>query len=540
MKEIRCAVYTRKSTDEGLDKVFNTLEAQREAGENYIKSQKHQGWVLIDKHYDDGGYSGGNMKRPALQDLLEDIKAGAVDMIVVYKIDRLTRSLVDFSKMIDVFDQHNCSFVSVTQNFNTSDSMGRLTLNMLLSFAQFEREIGSERVRDKQAASKKRGMWTGGVVPYGYQAINKKLEIKPDEGKAVKFMFETYVKYKSAVAVAKLMADNGYKVFRRDAVKRMLKNPLYMGKIKYKDEIYEGQHAAIVSAELFEEVQRIRETKSTSIRTCLYKRNEVGILRGLLTCGCCNTPMTPVSSQTRKERRFYYTSNRAKYYGYHTCSNGPIPVPVMDECILKLIGPLLKDISVLNALIKKVTEKKTAEIYKIMKDPDTVIQKLPERHKLLLVRLLVTGITVQYDRLEINWSDFAMNLVPDNYKKKMTGNCMILDLPFVRKKGALILSLPSDIVQNVSYNSELIKALGNAFKYKKMLTQSKLSISELAFQLEKDPGYIGRILRLTCLAPDIIKSILYGTQPASFYLQRLLREVIPPIWEDQRKLYGFS
>lgn len=230
MQEVRCAIYTRKSTDEGLEKEFNTLEAQRESGENYIRSQKHQGWVLVDKHYDDGGYSGGNMKRPALQELFADIQAGQIDMIVVYKIDRLTRSLIDFSKMVDLFDKHNCSFVSVTQNFNTSDSMGRLTLNMLLSFAQFEREIGSERVRDKQAASKKKGMWTGGVIPFGYQTVNKKLEIKPDEAEAVRFMFEMYVKYKSAMAVCKLLTESGYKSFRRDAVKRMLKNPLYMGK----------------------------------------------------------------------------------------------------------------------------------------------------------------------------------------------------------------------------------------------------------------------------------------------------------------------
>ena len=231
MEEIKCAIYTRKSTDEGLEKEFNTLEAQREAGENYVKSQKHQGWILVDEHYDDGGFSGGNMKRPALQRLFKDIELGKINMIVVYKIDRLTRSLVDFSKMVDIFDKYHCSFVSVTQNFNTSDSMGRLTLNMLLSFAQFEREIGSERVRDKTAASRKKGMWTGGTVPFGYRSVNKKLEIEPNEAEAVKFMFEMYIKYKSAMAVCKLLTEKGYRAFRRDAVLRMLKNPIYEGKI---------------------------------------------------------------------------------------------------------------------------------------------------------------------------------------------------------------------------------------------------------------------------------------------------------------------
>ena len=537
MQEVRCAIYTRKSTDEGLEKEFNTLEAQRESGENYIGSQKHQGWVLVDKHYDDGGYSGGNMKRPALQELFADIQAGQIDMIVVYKIDRLTRSLIDFSKMVDLFDKHNCSFVSVTQNFNTSDSMGRLTLNMLLSFAQFEREIGSERVRDKQAASKKKGMWTGGVIPFGYQTVNKKLEIKPDEAEAVRFMFEMYVKYKSAMAVCKLLTESGYKSFRRDAVKRMLKNPLYMGKVRYKNELYDGQHPAIISPEMFAEVQTIRETKSASERTCLFQKNEVGLLRGLLICGCCHTPMTPASSQTRGVRRFYYTSTKAKYYGYHQCANGAVPVALMDECVLKLIMPLLKDIKILNGLINKISLNKTAELYKAMKNPEIVLQRLRERDKLQLIKLLISRITVQYDTLEINWTDLALDLLPNNYKEKTEGHTMIIDLPFVRRKGALMLSLPEDIVQNINYNSELIRALGKAFKYQKMINQNKFSITDLAFQEGIDAGYLGRLIRLTCLAPDIIKRILAGTQPATIYLQRLLRENIPPIWDDQRKLY---
>lgn len=338
MEEIKCAIYTRKSTDEGLEKEFNTLEAQREAGENYVKSQRHQGWVLVEEHYDDGGFSGGNMKRPALQRLLDDIKHGKINMIVVYKIDRLTRSLVDFSKMVDIFDKYHCSFVSVTQNFNTSDSMGRLTLNMLLSFAQFEREIGSERVRDKTAASRKKGMWTGGVVPYGYRSINKKLEIEPREEEAVKFMFEMYLKYKSVMAVCKLLTENGYRDFRRDALLRMLKNPTYMGKIKYKDELYDGQHKAIISPKIFESVQYILKTKEKNERTCLFNKNEVGILRGLITCGCCHSPMTPASCQSHGVRRFYYTSTKAKYFGYHHCSNGAVPVNLIRALAKVLIN----------------------------------------------------------------------------------------------------------------------------------------------------------------------------------------------------------
>ena len=197
IKSIKCAIYTRKSTDEGLEKEFNTLEAQREAGLNYVKSQVHQGWEALAEHYDDGGYSGGNMNRPALKRLFEDIKAGKVDMIVVYKIDRLTRSLTDFSKMVELFDEYNVSFVSVTQNFNTYDSMGRLTLNVLLSFAQFEREVSGERIRDKISASKKKGMWMGGPLPLGYDLQDKKLVINPKEAALVRLLFEKYTVCKS-------------------------------------------------------------------------------------------------------------------------------------------------------------------------------------------------------------------------------------------------------------------------------------------------------------------------------------------------------
>ena len=278
MKEVRCAIYTRKSTEEGLDKEFNTLEAQREAGENYVLSQKHQGWKIIPEHYDDGGFSGGNMNRPALERLLEDINAGKVDMIVVYKIDRLTRSLTDFSKMIEILKKNNCSFVSVTQNFNTADSMGRLMLNILLSFAQFEREVSGKRIRDKVAASKKKGMWMGGAVPTGYVAISKKLKIKSEEGEMIRFMFESYLKHKSITAVCKLVKDKYGIEYHREMIKRLLKNPVYLGKVKHKNELYDGQHPAIIDQETFDKVTEIRASKDVAKRSCLYKKNEVGIL----------------------------------------------------------------------------------------------------------------------------------------------------------------------------------------------------------------------------------------------------------------------
>ena len=419
IKKVRCAIYTRKSTDEGLEKEFNTLEAQREAGENFVMSQKAQGWEIIPDHYDDGGYSGGNINRPALERLFADIEADKVDMIVVYKIDRLTRSLMDFSKMIEIFDAHNCSFVSVTQNFNTADSMGRLMLNVLLSFAQFEREISGERIRDKVAASRKKGMWTGGVVPFGYIPINKKLVVKEREAEIVRFMFDGYVKYKSITGICKLIKDKFGEEYRREMVKRILRNPIYIGKIKHKDMFYEGQHEALVSQEIFDEVAKIRASKDLTKRTCLYKKNEVGILRGILYCGCCHIKMTPTATNGHKLRRYYYTSTKAKYYGYHTCQNGSVAVAVLDEAVLQIITPMLRDTALLNGLVKEIAPDRIKEIFKIMQKPELILKRMSELDKSLLVRKLIERIIVQYDTLEIKWTELALDMLPAKYQKKI-------------------------------------------------------------------------------------------------------------------------
>ena len=540
MEEIKCAVYTRKSTDEGLEKEFNTLEAQREAGENYVKSQKHQGWVLIKEHYDDGGFSGGNMNRPSLQRLLKDVAAGKVNMIVVYKIDRLTRSLTDFAKMVDVFDKYHCSFVSVTQNFNTADSMGRLTLNMLLSFAQFEREISGERIRDKVAASKKKGIWMGGCVPYGYQPINRKLVIKPEEAKVVKFMFEKYLEYKSPQAVGELLEEAEMKTFPRASIARMLQNPIYMGKIKHQDKLYDGQHEAIVSEDIFEAAQNVTVKKVKHKRVCLYKRNEIGIMRGLLTCGCCHALMTPTSTQARGIKRFYYTSTTARMYGYHKCSNGSIAVATMDECMIKIVSQLFQDPKIFQALLEKVAPNKSMELLRVLRTPEKVFYKLSDRYKHFIMELMITGVTVNRDTMEINWTDLGLSLLPDNLLQKTTGHQTIVPTPFVRHKGRTEIHLPENMTTEPHFDNELIKAICLGFKYQKMLDQTKMSIAELAIKEDVDATSVGRYIRLTCLSPVIIRTILKGHQPPKFYLRNLLRHEIPPIWEDQIKQFGFT
>jgi DNA invertase Pin-like site-specific DNA recombinase len=250
-QRIRCAIYTRKSTDEGLEQTFNSLDAQREACEAYIRSQQHEGWQAIASHYDDGNYSGGNMERPALRQIMADIEAGRVDLVVVYKVDRLTRSLADFAKMIEVFDKYKVSFVSVTQHFNTTSSMGRLTLNVLLSFAQFEREVTGERIRDKIAASKKKGMWMGGNVSLGYKVVDRKLLIQESDAVTVRKIFREFIRLGSVLRLAEWLRANEIrtrrgKYFFHGPLYTMLRNPLYLGLIRHKTAIYPGEHAGII------------------------------------------------------------------------------------------------------------------------------------------------------------------------------------------------------------------------------------------------------------------------------------------------------
>jgi DNA invertase Pin-like site-specific DNA recombinase len=266
----RCAIYTRVSTDQGLEQEFNSLHAQREAAQAYVKSQAHEGWKLVREHYDDGGFSGGSMERPALQKLLADIKERRIDIVVVYKVDRLTRSLTDFAKLVELFDEYGVSFVSVTQSFNTTTSMGRLTLNVLLSFAQFEREVTGERIRDKIAASKKKGIWVGGVVPLGYEVRDKKLLVNEEEARTVRMIFERYLALGSLPALQRELRTQGIVTRKRTLssgkviggvsltngpLAYMLRNRVYLGEINHRDQSYPGEHQPILDLALFDQVQ---------------------------------------------------------------------------------------------------------------------------------------------------------------------------------------------------------------------------------------------------------------------------------------------
>lgn len=310
-RRIRCAIYTRKSTEEGLEQEFNSLDAQREACEAYIASQRSEGWVMLRDHYDDGGISGGTLARPALQRLLADVEDGLVDVIVVYKIDRLSRSLADFAKMVDIFDRNNVTFVSVTQSFNTTNSMGRLTLNILLSFAQFEREVTAERIRDKFAASRKRGLWMGGNIPYGYDLVARKLVVNPQEAEILRWIFKRFVSIGSVTKLVKDMHNRGItnkagRPFDKGAVNRMLKNRLYLGEAVHKGTSYPGEHDALITPELWGKVDAIRQTNPRK-RANNTRAKVPALLKGLLF-SATGAAMTPTSTKKGNKLYRYYIS----------------------------------------------------------------------------------------------------------------------------------------------------------------------------------------------------------------------------------------
>jgi site-specific DNA recombinase len=348
---VRCAIYTRKSTDEGLDQAFTSLDAQREAALAYVHSQQHAGWLALSTCYDDGGYSGGTMDRPALAQLLRDIQAGQIDCLIVYKVDRFSRSLLDFAKMMEILDRHQVAFVSVTQNFSTATSMGRLVLHILLSFAQFEREIIAERTRDKIAATRRKGKWCGGMPVLGYDVNLRttQLEINEEEAERVRAIFGLYRKHKALEPVVQELARRGWgnkrwttrkgrwrggKPFTKATLRKLLSNCTYRGRVRYRHETYAGEHKAIVGALLWQEVQNLLRRPRCNRRASLRQGS---LLQGLLRCRPCGCAMTP--SQTRKGTRHYryYTCSAAQKRGWRSCPSKAVPAAEIEQFVLEQI-----------------------------------------------------------------------------------------------------------------------------------------------------------------------------------------------------------
>lgn len=351
IQPIYCAIYTRKSSSEGLDQEFTTLDAQREAGENYIKSQKSQGWIALKDKYNDGGYTGADTNRPALKALIEDVRIGKINCVVVYKVDRLSRSLMDFTRLLEFFDEYNTTFVSVTQHFNTDTSMGRLTLNILLSFAQFEREMISERTRDKIGAARKKGKWTGGLPPLGYDIDREthKLVVNEQEARVVRKTYKLYLETSSILNTTIILNEQGYTCkryvaktgrqfgggkFSNNIIHRMLMNPVYTGKIKHQGILYNGEHEAVIEPELFKKVQE--QIKYNRVNRKVHKNAKCfGLLSQILRCSACDCVMIHTYSVKKKVKKYrYYVCLKAQRLGYATCPTRSLNAKDIEDTVI--------------------------------------------------------------------------------------------------------------------------------------------------------------------------------------------------------------
>lgn len=408
-RRLRCAVYTRKSTEEGLDMEFNSLDAQREACEAFIASQRSEGWVCMRDRYDDGGFSGGNLERPGLTRLLEDVEAGLVDVIVVYKIDRLSRSLMDFARLVEVLDRHKVTFVSVTQAFNTTTSMGRLTLNVLLSFAQFEREVTGERIRDKIAASRAKGMWMGGFVPWGYDVIDRKLIINESEAQHVRYAFERFVALGSATRLTRELVARGVqnkrgRMIDKGFLYKLFRNRVYIGEAVHKGTSYPGEHEAIIDLKLWDQVQSILQISPRS-RAADSRVQEPALLKGLIFTAS-GTAMTPTATKKGPKRYRYYVSmdkirNRA---GENDSEIQRLPAGVIEAGVIREVRHLLRQPEIVSKALAEVDTGQidSQDAITALSDFDGVWRDLFPAERARVIRLLVERVTVAPDGVAVD------------------------------------------------------------------------------------------------------------------------------------------
>ena len=560
---LRCAIYTRKSSEEGLEQSFNSLDAQYEACEAYIASQRHEGWRLQPARYDDGGFSGGNLERPGLQQLLADIKTGAVDLVVVYKIDRLTRSLTDFSRMVEVFDQHKVSFVSVTQSFNTTTSMGRLTLNVLLSFAQFEREVTGERIRDKIAASKRKGMWMGGTVPMGYVSQGRTLVPVPEDADQVRHLFERYAVLGSVAALkdeldqagrvsiirtSKAGRVSGGKVYSRGALYLLLKNRIYVGDIPHNDQVYPGQHEAIVPQELWDKVQAQLKTNREERR--LGGRSKQGSLLAGMVVDTQGQRLTP-SHTVKAGRRYRYYLGRKGEPGVISGSSGRarracVPAHDLERLVTAEWLSLLATADLDVALEVDAPEISVAirSAAKCLSEAWPQMSLPAHRHALLAAGLQVT---VERTRLRLSFArDGLLALLegtplPGQRRVNDASNILIrtIDAEVIRLHGETRI-LEEDAVSKARavapMHQTLLRAIAQGRVWHQQLVSGEVTLPALASRIGVAPIQIQRKLQCAWLAPDLIEGLLDG-RASSRLSMASVRANFTMDWAAQRRLW---
>lgn len=521
-----CAIYTRKSSEEGLEQSFNSLDAQREACEAYILSQKSEGWKALPALYDDGGFSGGSMERPALRRLLGDISAGRVDVVVVYKVDRLTRSLVDFAKIVEVFDASAVSFVSVTQAFNTTTSMGRLTLNVLLSFAQFEREVTGERIRDKIAASKAKGMWMGGFVPLGYAARDRSLIVVEEEAETVRHIFCRYLALKSVNALAEELEACGVRsklrpvatgqqrgggALSRGALFHLLRNRIYLGEIVHKKQSYDGLHQPIIDGDLFEKVQQQLSQNAVRRSAGRFERSP---LTGRVF-DALGARMSPAHAYGKSGARYrYYVSNLSRDQRQQSGSDyaSRVSAAVLEEVVLDRSRSFLGKPAA-----------SWAEILKALKKVEVRARS---------VTLEITGVS----------ADLCDDALFDATIVRGSGDVARITVPAcIQARNGTKVTSPAARLRRAHYDKVLIAALQRAHLE---LRRHGIELARDSADLSKARGlgdpYLRRIAALAFLAPDIQQAIMSGRQPPGLSLKRLADYDLPLDWGIQRRKFGFS
>jgi len=544
----RCAIYTRVSTEYGLEQEFNSLDNQREASEAYIKSQAHEGWKLIRDHYDDGGFSGGSMERPALKKLLDDVRARRIDVIVVYKVDRLTRSLADFAKLVELFDEHEVSFISVTQSFNTTTSMGRLTLNMLLSFAQFEREITGERIRDKVAASKKKGIWMGGAVPLGYRVENRALHIVEEQADFVRDLFRRYLEVGSVVRLKSVLdAENlrlpiraagsgrttGGGLISRGHIYHILSNPIYTGRLRHKEQIHEGQHGAIVDEDIWNRVQVLLADQTQTRKPS--SQDAHSFLAGKLFDDRGHR-MGP-SHAAKGGRRWRYCISRAVLKGRRQDAGSVARVPAaeIEKEVLEAVKRRLPALdrsrdgpvgSVGHSILRSSNNTLAAD-----NPSSTDPASFDDR-----ARSAIERVTIGKSGIEIQLSDAAV----------LEGDRIVtipwtLRSPYRRREIFQGEGEASSTIRpmRVRDRAVFVEALGDAHRWLDELTRHPDdTTATIAIREDKTERSIRMTLSLAFVAPPLVAAAIEGRLPRGFGVKRLMD--LPMVWPQQWTALGLA
>jgi len=553
MKKIRCAIYTRKSSEEGLEQEFNSLDAQYEACAAFITSQKAEGWVLLPERYDDGGLSGGSMDRPGLQRLLADIDRGMIDQILVYKIDRLTRSLADFAKMVERLDAAGTSFVSVTQSFNTATSMGRLTLNMLLSFAQFEREVTAERIRDKIAASKKRGLWMGATVPLGYAADGRSLKIAEPDADVIRTIYDLYLKHRNTRVVKDAVVALGLRTPVRTLISGRMKggapfsfghihyiltNPVYAGRIRHHAKVYPGQHPPLIEPDVWDGIQEQLEDNSAKGRT-FTKRNRNGAkasaspLAGKIF-DQTGDRLTPSHSRTSTGRKLrYYVSHRlVRGTAPRDPSGWRLPAPELEDTVADLVRGHLTRPETRAAILVDQTTDETATISGRLSGFATAKNDATSGPCLDVVG----RIDIAPGEVRIALSGERLECYLEMEAGRIDETVLSFTTPFRhRKRGVEIRLVIGD--EPAAVDETLFRNIARAYRYFDLVRSGK-TFNEIAEAEGASKRRVQQLIELAFLAPDVIKAVRDGRQPDGMTSDWLRRHAVSPIWTEQREAFA--